>query len=246
MILFNRSASTKTEGFLTAIGTDIHSHLIPGIDDGVQDSTTGARFIKQLNAWGIQQVITTPHIKPEQHENSPVTITPAYERLLQAMKNADLDVPVSFAAEYYIDETFTQRLQQPLLTLKDNLLLVEISFAWAPAPLYEWMFDILSAGYQPLLAHPERYGYMHGDMRQYEILKEKGVQLQLNLLSLSGYYGKSVQKAAQQLIDAKLIDYVGTDLHHDRHLEALEEMGKQKKFVRLLETYGFKNSLLQA
>ncbi|PUZ26981.1 Tyrosine-protein phosphatase YwqE [Chitinophaga costaii] len=245
MLFFNRpSPLVQTDGFLSSIGTDIHSHLLPAVDDGVQEAATAVHFIRQLQAWGIRQIITTPHIKAARFDNTPATLQPAYEILQQQLQADALHVPLRYAAEYYLDENFQQRLAQPLLTLKDNLLLVEISFLWPPTALHQWIFDLISAGYQPLLAHPERYGYMHEDFSQYENLKARGVQLQLNLLSLTGYYGKPVQKVARQLVDAKLIDYVGTDLHHNRHLEALDALGRNKKMVRLLEQYGFKNNAL--
>lgn len=245
MLFFKRNPEpVQTEGFLACIGTDLHSHLLPAVDDGVQDTATSIHFMRQLQAWGIRQFITTPHIKSERYDNSPATLQPAYEQLQAAMREEGLNVPLHYAAEYYLDETIDQRLTQPLLTLKDKLVLVEVSMAFSQAPMYQWLFQLETAGYQPLLAHPERYMYMHENFSQYENIRSKGVQLQVNLLSLAGYYGKPIQKIAERLLDAKLVDYAGTDIHHHKHLAALEELGQRRKTVRMLENYGFKNQAL--
>lgn len=245
MIFFKRRPdAVQTDGFLACLGTDLHSHLLPAVDDGVQDTATSIHFMRQLQTWGIRNFITTPHIKSERFENSTTTLQPAYEHLQAAMRAEGLDVPLKYAAEYYLDETLQARLAQPLLTLQGKLLLVEVSMAYRQAPMYQWFFELQTAGYQPVLAHPERYMYMHEDFSQYETIRSKGVHMQVNLLSLAGYYGKPIQKIAERLVDAKLVDYAGTDLHHHRHLEALETLSKSKKIIHMLETYGFKNNTL--
>ncbi|NLR58973.1 histidinol phosphatase [Chitinophaga polysaccharea] len=229
---------------LAFMGTDIHSHLIPGIDDGVPDVATAMAFIEQLQHMGIQKIVTTPHIMMDRYPNSAATIAAPYQEVVEALARKNNTIPFHYAAEYYMDEQFETLLQQPLLTLSGNKVLVEISFISPPLQLAQWLFDIQAAGYQPVLAHPERYAYYHADIVKYEQLKKQGCLLQLNLLSLTGYYGKHVQQAAEKLMAAGLPDLIGTDLHHEKHLQAITGIAKNNKLRKLLDTYPFGNATL--
>jgi protein-tyrosine phosphatase len=216
-------ANTLT-GF-TNIHADIHSHIIPGIDDGSPDIETSLELIKGLRSLGFTKLKGTPHIIGDLYRNSPATIIPAFERLKDACTQANIDVELSFAAEYMLDDYFLDLLRKkaPLLTIHSNILLTELPFNSLPANLEEITFEIFTAGYQPILAHPERYNYCQKSAKQAERFKELGFSLQVNLLSFTGYYGKPVAKAAQCLMEADLVDNIGTDLHHFRHLEALKQ-----------------------
>ncbi|NLR82094.1 tyrosine-protein phosphatase [Chitinophaga eiseniae] len=229
---------------LAFMGTDIHSHLIPGIDDGVPDVATATEFIEQLQHMGIQKIVTTPHIMMDRYPNSAATIAAPYQDVVEALARKNNTISFHYAAEYYMDEEFETLLQRPLLTLSGNKVLVEISFISPPLQLAQWLFDIQAAGYQPVLAHPERYAYYHADIAKYEQLKKQGCLLQLNLLSLTGYYGKHVQQAAEKLMAAGLPDLIGTDLHHEKHLHAIAGIAKSNKLRKLLDTYPFGNATL--
>ncbi|UCJ10003.1 hypothetical protein KTO58_12630 [Chitinophaga pendula] len=246
MFLFGskRSKEESEKDFLSFIGTDLHSHLVPGIDDGVQDADTSIRFIRQLADWGIQRIITTPHIMTDRYDNSKQTIDPPFEALQQRLRQEKLPVPVSYAAEYYLDEHLSTTMATPMLTLNGSMVLVEVSFVSPPLHLPQWLFDLETGGYTPLLAHPERYIYYQQHEEEYDTLKRRGCLFQLNLLSLTGYYGRHVQKAAQYLINNNMIDYIGTDLHHDKHLEAIRKIAGNKKVRKVLEKYPFKNASL--
>jgi tyrosine-protein phosphatase YwqE len=127
------------------------------------------------------------------------------------------------ASEYMINEAFfTQLLSERLLTLKDDYLLIEMSYLNPPFALAEIIFEIKLKGYQPLLAHPERYLFYHQDTKLYETLKKMDVSFQLNLLSCVGYYGPSVTKVADFLLKENMIDFVGSDVHHMRHAAAFD------------------------
>lgn len=235
MIFFRKKRITD---FLTAIGTDMHSHLVPGVDDGSQDLQTSLSFIEQLHELGLRKIITTPHIMTELYPNSVETLQPSFSQLQSSA------IPVHLAAEYYMDENFSTLLEKPLLTLSGNHVLVEISFTSEPFQLHTWLFDLQTKGYKPVMAHPERYSYFHNATEMYRSIRSRGTDLQVNLLSLTGYYGKQVQQAAWWLIEQQMVDFIGTDLHHERHLRAIRAIGDDKKLVKVLMEYPFKNNTL--
>jgi len=199
--------------------TDMHSHLLPGIDDGSPDTGTSMELKKGLEDLGYQQFITTPHIMWDMYKNTPAGIGGALAQLQQEPGQQNIRA----AAEYFMDDYFDELLStdQPLLTLGGNKVLVEFSFVSPPLNMKETLFNLRIKGYQPVLAHPERYNFFAGRKTVYDDLKTQGCLFQLNLLSLTGYYGKIPQELAQYLISKKYIDFLGTDLHHVRHLEVL-------------------------
>lgn len=231
--------------FLAAIGTDIHSHLLPAVDDGSQDLDTSVEFIETLHSLGIQHVITTPHCMMDRYPNSAASLSGPFQQVKNALAEKNIPVQFHHAAEYYMDEFFEDLMKAPLMTLNGELVLVEISFMSAPPQLHQWLFELAAQGYRPIMAHPERYNYYHNQLEEYKVFKQRGCHLQVNLLSLTGYYGRHIQKAAEWLIENKLIDFIGTDLHHSKHLHAIKSIAKDKKLVKLLETYPFKNNTIQ-
>ena len=144
------------------------------------------------------------------------------------------DIKIEAAAEYMMDEQFSKLLEKDdILTLKEKYVLVEMSFFSAPINLYEIIFEIQLKGYKPVLAHPERYIFYHNDFNHFYKLKKAGCLFQLNLLSLTEQYGKSVQKASNKLLKEGLYDFVGTDTHHHHHLELLKKIGTQKSLKNI-------------
>ncbi len=219
----------------TWLSRDIHSHLLPGIDDGSPDIETSLQLLASLHEAGIKEFICTPHVIGDLYRNTPETINNALEKLQKAASQNGLPVQLSAAAEYMLDDHFMSLLRdkEPLLKLTKNYILTELSYSTAPEKLEEISFEINVNNYQPLMAHPERYPYYHNNYKAYSRLKELGFLLQVNLLSLTGYYGKTVAKAAKYILDNDLADYVGTDLHHFRHLNVLTDT----KSIRLFEKY---------
>lgn len=207
------------------LGTDMHSHLLPGIDDGAPDVEESIELIRGMLALGFKKFITTPHIYTDIYPNNAQTIREAHTLLQQRLVQEGMEVTVHAAAEYYMDEHFDAWLQkgEPLLTLHRNWVLVEFSFVAPPMDLDNKIFNLQMAGYQPVLAHPERYGYLHRKKAQYHRFKDQGCLLQVNVLSLAGYYGSSVKDAAQWMVSEGLVDLLGTDLHHERHLRAMND-----------------------
>lgn len=205
--------------------TDMHSHLIPGIDDGAPTVDDSMQMVRALQAMGYERIITTPHIKSDIYPNDPAIIQNGLKELQHALTANNIHIPVKAAAEYYVDERFMDMLERgELLTLQNKEVLIEFSFVFEPVRLYEMIFRIQTKGYRPVIAHPERYNYFHEKPSMYRDLKERGCLLQLNALSVTGYYGKPVKETAQLLLKEQLYDYCGTDMHHMRHAAGMEQL----------------------
>ncbi|MDP2087865.1 MAG: CpsB/CapC family capsule biosynthesis tyrosine phosphatase [Flavobacteriaceae bacterium] len=228
-----------SEGFV-----DIHSHLLPGIDDGSQNLDQSILLIEKLRATGIQHFITTPHVLGEVYPNTPEIIQKKLQSVKKELYNRGItNVSLRAAAEYMLDGTFHRLLQERnLLTLKDNYLLVELSFFNPSINFRDLLFEIQLAGYQPILAHPERYVFWHHHYKIFEDLKNSGCLFQLNLLSLTKHYGKEVYKTSEYLIKNGLIDFLGTDTHHLHHIHLLQQEG-DAKIIELLKPIAKRNSL---
>ncbi len=219
---------------------DIHSHLLPGIDDGAKNLDDSIELISKMSSYGITNFITTPHVLGDIYPNSTDVILQKLEEVKVELKKRNMNsISISVAAEYMLDNEFFMRLKNnDILILKDNYILVEMSFFNEPFNLSDILFEIQLKGYRPVLAHPERYGFYHNNFEAFYKLKKAGVLFQLNLLSLTEHYGKNVQKTANKLINENLYDFVGTDTHHKNHLKLLEKIGAKKvkeKIFHLLE-----------
>ncbi|WP_308991927.1 CpsB/CapC family capsule biosynthesis tyrosine phosphatase [Mariniflexile litorale] len=214
------------EGFV-----DIHNHILPGIDDGAKSVEESIDLIKRLKELGVRQFIPTPHIMQDFYPNTDETIGNAYELLLESLNTNVLStISINPAAEYMLDTTFEKLLEEGnLFTLKGSYVLIEMSYFQPPINLEFLIFKIKTKGYLPVLAHPERYTFYHNNLQYYDKLKQLGCFFQLNLLSLSDYYGTSVEKIANYLIERNLIDFVGTDTHHTTHIETLSNLVLNKK-----------------
>ncbi|MEL7222210.1 MAG: CpsB/CapC family capsule biosynthesis tyrosine phosphatase [Bacteroidota bacterium] len=229
------------------LGLDLHSHLLPGIDDGAPDIGTSLTLIKELQSMGFERLITTPHIMADLYPNTPEIIQAKLTEVRQALDAAGVKMKIDAAAEYLMDEAFGEKIKAGnLLTLPGKRVLVEMSFISEPPYLGEYLFKLGTAGYKVILAHPERYLFLRNQPQRYQDLKDQGVEMQLNLLSLTGYYGKPTYDNAVALLKGGLIDYLATDLHHERHAQNLERLLQDRKVSKLLNAYkdSFKNKLL--
>jgi len=235
MLSFFKNKKIALTNIFSENFVDIHSHLLPGIDDGAQNMEESIALIQRMRGYGIKNFVTTPHVMEAVWENTPDIIQQKVAAVQERLKKEGLhDVSIRAAAEYMLDDNFGTLLKEKkLLTLKDNMILVELSYHNPPLNLYEAIFNIQMAGYKPVLAHPERYSFYHRNYKEYLKLKEAGCLFQLNLLSLSDYYGKDVKKITLKLLKDKLIDFVGSDTHHEKHLNALETI-KDPAIVKLV------------
>lgn len=230
------------EGFV-----DIHNHILPGIDDGAKTVEDSLALIKGFKELGVTEFICTPHVMENYYPNSPETINNALAVLKNGLKTNNLNaIKVEAAAEHMIDAGFESKLEQNLIMpLAENYILIEMSFLQPSLNLFDMVEKIADRNLYPILAHPERYTFLHGKSKSLEGYKNKGMLLQLNLLSLSGYYGKNVQKAALNLLESNLIDFISSDLHHLDQMKKLKEINLSTKVLErvkpLLEktTYNF-------
>lgn len=224
------------------LGVDMHSHLLPGIDDGSPDVVTSLGLIKGLNALGLTKFLCTPHIFMELYPNTRETIGPALNNLRAAIHTEGLPVNVGAAAEYMVDENF--KITENLITLPGNYVLIEMSYLNESPNIEQVVFDLHIKGYHVVLAHPERYNFYHQDYKRFQRYIDMGVLFQLNLLSVTGYYGKEVKKAAEYLLDEGFYDLAATDLHHEKHLQALTNAVTGGFLHQKIGTYPFKNKEL--
>jgi len=204
---------------------DLHSHLIPGIDDGSKSMEDSIAMITRLKELGYKKLITTPHTMHHRYPNSSNVILDGLFSVREELAKRKIDILIEVASEYYLDEHFMTLLNdKDILTFNGNWLLFEMSYVMAPTNIKGMVFKMFQSGYQPVLAHPERYLFMHKDFSKYEELKELGVLFQMNINSLAGYYSKEVKKVAEELSSRGMIDLVGSDTHKMGQLERLNTM----------------------
>ncbi len=224
------------------MSVDMHNHLLPGIDDGAVDIGQSFHFIKALWEMGFSKFVCTPHIFTGLYPNNLETITAALMDVKAVVMQAGLGIEMCAAAEYMVDETF--KVKDNLLCLPGQHVLIEMSYLAEMPNIEQVIFDLQLMGFKPVIAHPERYAYYHKNAVRYQRLKDMGVLFQLNLLSVSGYYGKAVKLAAGQLMKEKRYDFAGTDLHHLHHLRSLQELVFSGRLFELIGHYSFKNKEL--
>lgn len=224
--LFGSRAASVEAAYLGALEVDMHSHLLPGLDDGAETLEHAVELLREMQALGYRKLVMTPHIMGDFYKNTPEGVRAALNNLQQAAQDAGITgLELECAAEYYLDEWFGRKLEaaEPLLSFGGNqkYLLFETSYINEPFNLQETIFNLKAAGYQPVMAHPERYTYLYGRFEELAKIRESGVLLQVNLNSLSGYYSRGAQHVAEKLIDAGMVDMLGTDAHHRKHTDTL-------------------------
>jgi protein-tyrosine phosphatase len=221
---FSRSKPHSNRFDFSILNTDMHSHLLPGIDDGAENMEHSLELIKGMKELGYKKLITTPHVMWDMYKNTHEVILEKLALVKAAVKNAGIDVEIHAAAEYFLDEHVEELLRnkEPLLTVSGNMVLTEFSMAFPSMNIKDILFEMQMQGYQPIIAHPERYIYLERNKDFYTELKDTGCMFQLNLLSMSGHYGRSVTQLSEYLLKNGFYNLVGTDLHHGGHLEGLQ------------------------
>ncbi len=245
-MFFKKKNKDSNKVDYSLLNADIHSHLLPGIDDGSQDMETSLELIKGMKELGFKKLITTPHIMWDMYKNTRDIIFEKLDQVRTKLREEQVDIELLAAGEYFIDDHVAALLKQkePLLTFGNNMVLVEFSMASQPFDLKEVLFEMQIQGYQPVIAHPERYIYLEQNKSFYNELKDAGYFFQLNILSLNGYYGNSVMELARYLTKKGYYDLIGTDLHHFRHLDALKHPSFSSSLQRLLESGKILNQTL--
>lgn len=226
---------------------DIHSHLIYDVDDGAKSIEESIQLIKDLKNLGYTDIITSPHIMSDFYRNSKDNLLPKRDKIIKKIESESVNINFDVAAEYYLDDGFRSKLEDRnnLLLINNKYILVETSYMNEPSNLNTIIFDILSSGLTPILAHPERYTYMYDSFEKYEALFERGVLFQINLNSLSGYYSKPAKDIVNKLIDKKMVHFSGTDCHGARHIEGLKKAIKTNGFEKLQQLNLLNNTLVR-
>jgi len=230
---------------LEKVGVDMHSHLIPGIDDGVKTIEESIESIRILYELGYRHIITTPHIMQDFYPNTPGIIRAGLEKVRDAVKEAQIPVTIDAAAEYYLDFAFFEQFdKENILAINNKFVLIELSFLNPPQILHETIFKIQTSGFTPILAHPERYSYWFRDLNVFQDLKDRGVWLQLNINSFADEYGIPTRKLAEKLVKLNLVDLLGSDFHRVQHRESAIKALNNKSLQRLIDSNQLKNSQL--
>lgn len=211
--LIGKKMSLLSSGVLCG-AVDRHSHILYGVDDGVKTLEESLAILKYEEEFGVGEVWCTPHVM----EDVPNTTESLKERFEQLKSSYDGPLALGLAAEYMLDNLFEERLEaHDLLTMEDDHVLVEASTIAAPYDFKGTLARIMSEGYRPLLAHPERYRYL--TEKDYEAFREMGVGFQLNLASLTGYYGESTARKAEWILKKGWYKAFGSDCHRLRSIK---------------------------
>jgi len=219
-----------------ALKTDLHSHLIPGIDDGAKDMEESLALLKGLVNLGYTKVITTPHIMNDSYCNNRSNIMSGLDNLREEADKEGIKIIIEAAAEYYLDDGFYEHLEQGnVLTVADKYLLFETSYVAKPLQFEEMVSSIIDAGYKPLFAHPERYKYIINLEEEYTYLKELGIYFQININSFGGHYGKDAKKKAYLLSSLGFIDFLGSDIHHFKQIMTLHTIQKSNIYQKIFQ-----------
>lgn len=231
---------------LGQLGCDMHSHFIPGIDDGAKTMKDSIAMLRAMEDFGYRKVVTTPHIMSDFFRNTPENIQSGLEQVRNAAKAEGIELEIEAAAEYYFDYDLEGKVgNQPLLSFGKNYLLFEVSYMNAPDNLDSFIFNMQANGYKPVLAHPERYPFWFSkSLEQFEKLKDKGVLFQMNINCLTGHYSMATKKIAEEMIDRGWYEFVGSDCHHLGHIELMKKARAEKALRKLMESGKLLNSSL--
>lgn len=215
---------------------DIHNHILPGVDDGAKNVEESIELIKGFREFGVNKFICTPHIMHNYYDNTHKSIKKSFKILKKELKNNNINnIDISYAAEHMIDENFEHLLDNnEVLPLNSNHILIEMSYLQPSINFNQSVEKIIQKGIFPVFAHPERYQYLNNDLKNYERLKSQGLKFQLNILSLGGYYGPDVKKAALQLLENNLYDFLGSDAHNTTHIQSLKSIKLKERHTRNL------------
>ena len=240
----NKNKTTKLD--FSILGIDIHAHLLPGIDDGVQDIKESIETVEQFVNCGFTKLIQTPHFASDYFKNSNNKILSKLKVLQEAVKQHNIPVTIEAAAEYYFDYNFKEMVDQKeeLLTFGNNYVLIEFSSSFLPEKFFDVFFTLQTNGYRPVLAHPERYGYFAADFNIYEKILDKGVLFQLSLNSLVDGYGKQVTKTSQEMIKHNMYSFAGSDCHGMYDFLLLKNVLSDKWFQKLVDSGRLLNKTL--
>lgn len=242
--MFNWFRKQESEEIIP-LQVDIHSHLLPGLDDGVQSIEQSLEIIRNFQQLGYRKLITSPHVMSDAYRNTSAGILEKLQEMRQHIQHENIPIEMDAVAEYYLDEVLFRQLEskQALLTFGKHYLLFETNFLVEPLNLKEFIFLAITNGYRPVLAHPERYVYIQENMNKAQDLLDRGVLFQVNISSITGYYSRQAQVCARKLIDKGWVHLLGSDCHSVQHMRLLEQAQKLKYFRKALSLPLLNNTL---
>jgi protein-tyrosine phosphatase len=212
---------------------DMHGHWLPGIDDGAATVEQSLEMLALYASLGYTELIATPHIYRDYYPNTPQSIQTAFDRIKSDAYKLYPGLKISYAAEYYLDDHFEQLLsQKQLLAFQGNHVLVEQGYFAETPGIDKYLFDIQIKGYIPVLAHPERYVYYHQNNKKIAFMRELGIKMQVNLLSVAGKYGPEIANKATEYLEKGWVDFIGTDAHTAADLQLCKRIRLSSKAYR--------------
>jgi len=224
---------------------DLHSHLIPSIDDGVKSLEESVSLIRQLKECGFKKIITTPHTMSHRYNNTKETIHKGYETLKNELIRLEIDIELEVASEYYHDQHFIDLIDQgEILTFGDKYVLFELSYNVKPFMLEETVYKLKEAGYRPVLAHPERYVYYDSE-KDYRKLKDMGLFFQINMISTQNFYGKKAKKAVEKIINLGMVDFIGSDIHSQKYMDTFKKSLSSSTYLKIMTKNRIRNNSLK-
>lgn len=225
--------------------TEVHCHILPGIDDGARDVAHSISLIHQMKEWGVEKIVATPHVTEASFENTPQTIDAAQAQLRQEIDLDELGLTLCYSAEYRLDDNFLGILERgEMIPMPGNHILIENSYLQPFWDIKSLIFNLQMKGYSPILAHPERYAYYYQEKEIYKELHEQGCEFQINILSLAGYYNKHAKEVAEWLISKQMVDYLGSDLHNRNHVMCIDKYLSGRDFSKHMRNIALKNDYL--
>lgn len=239
MISFFRSKSK----FQNPLHTDVHSHLLAALDDGVRNHEEAIELVRNFYSLGYRKLITTPHVNSDYYRNEPSSIRQTLHDLKNLVAKENIPISIEAAAEYYLDEELMKKVEarESLLTFGQMHVLFETNFLNEPYQLNDFIFQVITQGYKPILAHPERYAYM--TMEKAEELRDRGALLQINIPSILGYYSKPIQRLAIKFIEQGWVDLLGSDCHNQNYIHVLEAAPRDRYFRKAVDLPLLNNTL---
>ena len=234
MSLLGKLFHSNKEQVQLFYNTDVHCHILPGVDHGSQSLEQSLEMLRAEMEMGINRVILTSHVTAITFENTGDSLTSAFQVLKKAVREAGLDIELHVSAEYRMDEYFDKEYKAGhLLPMPGNHVLLESSFQQELMNLDELLFDMQVKGYKTILAHPERYTYYSRRRKRYEQLHNAGARFQVNILSFTGYFGEEARNSALWFARNEMIDYLGSDMHNLKHAHIIMDYLNSKEWKKL-------------
>jgi len=236
--LFGKKSKVSNQpADFSSVAVDMHSHLIPGLDDGVKSVEESLHLIRKFKELGYRKLITTPHILVDFYKNKPENIHNGLNIIKEAVYKEGIDIEIDAAAEYMLDDGFQDKLNaKQLLPINNKYILIELPVFNETPQLLNVIFDLQIDGYEVILAHAERYIYWFKDLNKFQLLKDRNVYFQLNAVSLAGFYPNPVKNLAEKLIDLNMIDFLGSDMHNQIYMDSFEASITSKSLSLLLSS----------